>query len=540
MKRRDFLQTLPVGALLALGGGSLSACAKRIEDIPVGWLGADPSVAHRLREPMPTMTGAAQKHCDVLIVGAGVAGLSAAWWLARSTDLDIAVLDLQDAAGGNARGGVNATSAFPLGAHYLPSPGQSARHVRQLLADLGVIRGDPFAARPDYDPLNVCFAPQERLWIHGAWQEGLLPLAEPGSADARQYERFAELIDGHLRSGRFRMPRIALALDDPLRALDGLSMRAWMQQQDLNSAALHWYVDYCCRDDYGTSSNATSAYAGVHYFASRHGFLARDKAGAEPNDPVLTWPQGNGWLTDAMRRWINTRRSGFLHTQRMARRVEQDATGVTADVLDLQAGQNERWRAKRAILALPTFVLPHIVQACPDAWSQAAKQLEHAPWLVANLTLNRTPESVDGSPLAWDNVLYDSASLGYVNATHQSLRSRPGPTVWTWYRALAEMSPLAARKLLLETPAQQWVAQAIADLAAPHRGLLDAVERVDLTRYGHAMARPTPGSMFAPWREALAQPSGRLMMAHSDLAGYSVFEEANHYGVRAGEWAGSA
>ena len=37
---------------------------------------------------------------------------------------------------------------------------------------------------------------------------------------------------------------------------------------------LRWYLDYCCRDDYGAGMAQVSAWAGIHYFASRHGFHA--------------------------------------------------------------------------------------------------------------------------------------------------------------------------------------------------------------------------------------------------------------------------
>jgi hypothetical protein len=54
------------------------------------------------------------------------------------------------------------------------------------------------------------------------------------------------------------------------------------------------------------------------------------------------------------------------------------------------------------------------------------------------------------------------------------------------------------------------------------------------------MAIPTPGllSKLAPWRsqmaDALLQKAQRLHFAHSDWAGYSVFEEAFALGHAAG------
>ena len=56
-------------------------------------------------------------------------------------------------------------------------------------------------------------------------------------------------------------------------------------------------------------------------------------------------------------------------------------------------------------------------------------------------------------------------------------------------------------------------------------------------RMGHAMARPTVGAIFAEERRRLANPSGRLLFANSDLSGFSIFEEAQYHGVKAAEYA---
>jgi hypothetical protein len=60
-----------------------------------------------------------------------------------------------------------------------------------------------------------------------------------------------------------------------------------MAAEKFTSPHLLWYINYACRDDYGALAGDTSAWAGVHYFASR-----------EPDEKgPLTWPEGNGWIT---------------------------------------------------------------------------------------------------------------------------------------------------------------------------------------------------------------------------------------------------
>ena len=81
--------------------------------------------------------------------------------------------------------------------------------------------------------------------------------------------------------------------------LDGQTMAAWLDAQGLDDAQLRWYLDYACRDDYGAGLDVVSAWAGLHYFASRHGFAAPGD-GDEPAEPVFTWPEGNAWLVQRL------------------------------------------------------------------------------------------------------------------------------------------------------------------------------------------------------------------------------------------------
>ena len=73
------------------------------------------------------------------------------------------------------------------------------------------------------------------------------------------------------------------------------------------------------------------------------------------------------------------------------------------------------------------------------------------------------------------------------------------------------------------------------DLSRPHPDIREQVTRLDLVRWGHAMVRPRPGFVWGEARQQLLQGQDRVLFAHADLSGYSVFEEANYRGVRAAE-----
>jgi hypothetical protein len=72
-----------------------------------------------------------------------------------------------------------------------------------------------------------------------------------------------------------------------------------------------------------------------------------------------------------------------------------------------------------------------------------------------------------------------------------------------------------------------WARAVIAELARTHADLPQQLQHIDLARWGHAMSIPVPGLRGSRALAALReQAQGRLHFAHSDVAAYSVFEEA--------------
>jgi hypothetical protein len=305
-------------------------------------------------------------------------------------------------------------------------------------------------------------------------------------------------------TGQFTVPMERGAKPSPL---DRMSMADWLTQQGFDSAPLRWYINYACRDDYGALAKDTSAWAGVQYFASR-----------EPEEKgPLTWPEGNGWI--AARLIEKLRR--YLRTGDVVYRVARNGNQIR--VLTEQT----EYLADAVIWAAPTFLASYIVEGAPRA-----EGFQYSPWLTANLTLDRIPDQKNGEP-AWDNVIYDSPTLGYVNATHMSLATHIDRTVWTFYWALAEHTPDEARRLLLAQDWNYWKEAILNDLSRAHPDIRQCVAHLDIMRIGHAMARPSPGFVFSENRARWLQPLGNIFFANSDLSGFSIFEEAQYRGVGA-------
>ncbi|MBL7980376.1 MAG: FAD-dependent oxidoreductase [Flavobacteriales bacterium] len=525
MNRRRSLQLIAGAA----GGLLLMRCGGRGRTFPVKVSGASADHGHRMRDaalPVTTRT----EWTEVLVVGAGVAGLSTARALLRQGFTDVRVLDLEDRPGGNARSGRNALGAFPLGAHYLPVPDVSDVGLIELLQECGVITGFDDSGLPIYNEEHLCGDPHERLFHRGQWRSGLRPRSGLSLEEEKQFMRFEEtvalLAERKGADGRWAF---TIPLDNgsaapdtaDVRALDTLSFAIWLDEQRLTGDALRWYLDYCCLDDLGAPAAQVSAWAGLHYFAARRGHGANAEVGS-----VLTWPEGNDFLVQALLRPLGDK----VRTGQLVRSVRQVGEEVQVVVQDLSTSEAVDVRCRNVVLAVPQFVAGRLLG---DEHVHRSVGLQYAPWVVVNITLDRGPEERSGEAMAWDNVLFGEGSLGYVNACHQRLDRPPG-LILTHYRALVGSTPKEARERAATVEAATWVEEAIAELERVHPDLRERIIEAEVAIWGHGMIVPTPGYIQGPLRARLAEPvADRIHFAHSDLSGISIFEEAFHHGLRA-------
>jgi len=461
-----------------------------------------------------------------VIVGAGIAGLSAAWRFAHAGLHDFVLLDLEPVAGGTSRSGTSRISAFPWGAHYIPAPMAGDRALLRVLREMGVIESVDADGNAVVAEQFLCRDPEERIFYRGRWYEGLYLSAGATADDVRQMRAFEAEIAKWVRwrdaRGRraFAIP-VATASDDAeVVALDRMSMRQWLDAHGLTSWRLRWLVEYACRDDYGALLDDTSAWAGLFYFASRV------TAPGKESEPLITWPEGNGRLVAH----LSASAQGKIETGWLATSVVPTADGVDVVALSRDGQHARGLHAKHVIFAGPQFVAARVIPDYRDV-----RDFVYGSWLVANLALRDRPASNQNSfPLSWDNVMVESPSLGYVVATHQSGIDY-GPTVLTYYYALCDRDPRRARERLLSAGRDEWAEVILSDLTRAHPDIRDLTERLDVMRWGHAMVRPHPGLMSSESFRRAREPLRNIHFAHSDLSGVALFEEALYHGIRAAE-----
>lgn len=536
LTRRDAIASLVGAPALAAFASALAGCARkdvRALELPGAFVHPDVSLGHRLRGgdllPRPAVR---TERVGTAIVGGGVSGLSAAWRLARAGDSDFRVYELESAPGGTAISGSNDVSRFPWGAHYVPVPAFPNPALEAVLEEVGALASRDADGNPVWAEEMLCREPEERLYYGNRWHAGLYPYEGASRSDIEQVNVFRVAMDAFAgrkdARGRraFAIPTRLSSDDADLLALDKTTMAAWLDAHGFTSKRLRWLAEYGCRDDFGTNLDRISAWAGIHYNAARLPGEDED----EDSSDFLTWPEGNGRLVAH----LATSAVGRLDTHALVFDVTPAAKAgapVRLRYFDARAQEVVAVEAKDAILALPKYAARHVYapwRAAPPAWLDA---LSYAPWVVANVTLSGRPREA-GYPLAWDNVLYDSRSLGYVVATHQTGKDN-GSTVFTWYLPLTDEEPAQARAHLLAADRKDLAAAVLADLSRAHADLPNLVTRIDFARWGHAMLRPTVGFLSNPVRRLA--PEGGVHFAHADSAGLPLFEEAQDAGVRAAE-----
>ena len=524
LTRRQFLYSSAALAAVSAASWQLWRGLNALPPIHVNRVGLP--LGHALRDNALPPQAKSEHRCDILILGGGAAGLSALWYLAKHGRRDILLAE------GFERNGNNAAYrhqnlAAPSGAHYLALPSEESVYVREMLHDLGIMADGRF------NETDLVYAPQERLLYQGSWRDHLAPQDADGK---RFFALTGRLKTAYGRDGRkiFAIPIDLSSQDEEWRQLDTLTFARWLQHQNYRSAELLWYLDYCCRDDYGAGIAEVSAFAGLHYFCAR----------GDHADTVLTWPEGLAHLSEALRR-----RSGLQTLPRLpeqpqwrfdppascdvsAVKIEELPNGANVWLRHNVSGETVSVLANRVICAMPLMVAARITSR-PEYYGLHTP--DYAPWLVGNFVINRFPAEIGRSETAWDNVVYGSPNLGYVSAANQFIRTaKPERAVFTSYTAFGGGKADESRRMLLHAPSEELLPYAAHDLLQAYGSrFFRHVEQIDLTVRGHGMSIPYPGYLNRPQLLQLRRHNSPLLFAHSDLSGYSVFEEAVYWGVEA-------
>jgi hypothetical protein len=239
----------------------------------------------------------------------------------------------------------------------------------------------------------------------------------------------------------------------------------------------------------------------------------------------ITFPEGNGRFVNYFAEKIGN----ALRRSHAVVSIRPSEKGV--EVVCLDGNTLRGFRCEKIVYAAPLFSTPHVIRGFRDDAPFAASEFHHNAWFVANLFLRDRPQQrfARDFPLAWDNVIYESPSLGYVNATHQKGIDY-GPTVLSYYYPMC--AEVNGRTKLFNYDWRQLADVCLTDLSRAHPDMSDLVSRIDIMRWGHAMVSPRPDFLWSGVRDKVVDPYRNIHFAHTDLSGVALFEEAFYHGFR--------
>jgi len=466
--RRGFIKFVVAGSVAA-GCPVNEALVAAPEPVRPAVDGEQNEICHRVRDGHQFSRPAASLRHDIVIVGGGMSGLSAAWFL---RDQDFLLLEKEDHWGGNAYLEEYQGQAFATGSAY----GNTTGTVADFCGEIG-LKILP-VADPDGLILNREFVPH-------AWRGGLDRLPYPKSVR----ESFQ----------KFKRDMLKVGLVSRARELDAKPLSDLLK--DYAPELKVWWDNYG-PSNWGAASADTSALVALGDF--------QEFAGNEPDDRA-TFAGGLGAISKRLsERLLETHRERLLGGATSVA-VEQGKSDVS--VTYVHEGQVKAVTAKAAIMAAPKFIARRLVAGLPKVQQEAMHKLRYAPYPVVNVIFNKPV--FNGGYDTWcpGNTFTDVIVADWV------IRHQPGyrqkNNILTFYTPLKEAE---RAKLLTEEGARDLAASVLRDWQKLLPGSnVDPVE-VHIYRRGHPMFMAAPET-YTKWIPAARQAMERVFFANTDSTG---------------------
>jgi monoamine oxidase len=493
--RRDFLKFVVAGSVAA--GCPVNHSLLAVETGPKPQLDGDHfAICHEVRDGQQFDKPAPSSHHDVVIVGGGVSGLSAAYLLRGR---DFLLLEKEPHWGGNAYLEEYQGQGFATGSAFDEKDSASEKLAREIgLIELPINSGDPTIVAGK--------------WVPDTWRDGLDQL--PYSDAVRDSFK------------KFRAEMKAMDPDKNAQQLDSVPLSNYLKG---HAPELKQWWDAYGLSNWGAKSEDASALVAA-------GDL-QDMTADE--DVRRTLPGGNGALS---RQLANTLRAKY------GEQMIDDATIVSVDpqktgvnITYMQAGSSSPGRgemqlrtvaAKYVIMATPKFITARLIAGLPDAQHEAMMSFRYCPYPVINMIFDKPIYN-----RAYDTWCPGNAFTDFIVADWV-LQKQPGyvqkNNILTFYTPISE---LHRDRLLTVEGCQRIAEKVLQDFQKLQPEFSGAAPiEVHMYRRGHPMFLPTPG-IFTKVIPVANRPFGRIAFANTDSIGpVSDISGAVEAARRAVEW----
>jgi protoporphyrinogen oxidase len=475
--RRDFIRYVVAGSVAAGCPVDLSLLEAETPKQPTVD-GEDNRICHQVRDgKVFTLPPVSAKH-DVVIVGGGISGLSAAYFLKNH---DFLLLEKEPHWGGNAYAMDYHDNAYATGTAFLYKDDYAYAFARELGLEPLPINSS------DGSILNGEFIPD-------TWGAGLDKL--PYSASVREsFKKFKKEL---------------LAIDLKKREKEIYNTRLSDLLKGYPDELKQWWDAYGA-SNYGAATE--DAAAGVAVLEMRE--LSQESQ----NDDRYTWPGGLGAISKKLAEVMHAKYSDQMQTGATTIAVVPGTNDVA--ITYMQGTELKTVSAKAVIMATPKFITRRIVQGLPEKQSDAMHKIRYAPFAVVNLIFDKPVFNKGYDNWCPGNTFTDFIPADWVIRNQSGYKQK--------YNILTCYTPVKEDDrgyLLTEISTRKIAANVLHDFQKLFTSSnVDPIE-VHIYRRGHPVFMSTPG-LFTEVQPIARQPMDRIFFANTDSEGpESTFNEA--------------
>jgi hypothetical protein len=493
--RRDFIRFVVAGSVAsgcpvdtALIPAPDSASQNSKTSTPPLVEGERFEICHEVRDGRHFDLPAVSTRADIVIVGGGVAGLSAAYFLRGK---DWLLLEKEGHFGGNAYQEEFDGQPFATGSAYAYRGDEGD----QLASEIGLKL--PLVNMPDPTLVNKTYVPD-------TWKSGITQLPYP-----------KEVVASFLK---FREDVLKMKINERMAELDALPFSKFTAAY---AAEVGQWWDIFGPSNWGATTPDTSAYVGL--------YNAKDLfIGGDAKRAIL--PGGLGCITHTLVEVLQPKyKDRMLGDATVIAAVpDKDAVNVTY----LREGKLTTVSAKTVLMCTPKHITSRVVEGLPAEQKAAMRRMRYAPYPVVNLIFDKPVYN-----RGYDNWCPGNSFTDFIVADW-TIRNDPGykqkNNILSFYTPLREEF---RSTLLDEAHCKTLAARVLIDFQKilPEFNV-DPIE-VRIYRRGHPMFMSTPGQ-YTKNRVAAAHPMDRIYFGGNDSGGpESLTSEAVRLSQVGAEWA---